>query len=634
VAAVALVVDDAVAGVQQVTARLDEQDRPVVSVPTVVRDAVLEVRTAVVYPAAITVLVVLPVFFLDGQQRALYQPLALAYLVAIVASTVVALTLVPALYVVVGTGRRRARREPLAVRKLYRSGGRVVRAGLRRPRRVLVLAAVAALVGLGSVPFLTTAVLPTVQDPNLLVRFDGPPGTSLPEMDRLTAAATAELRSIPGVRAAGSQVGRAVLGDQVVSVNSAQMWVNLDPAADIDATTAAVRRAVHSYPGIKGHVSTAEAQTTTDILGAPGADLTVRLFGQDIGAMRAKAQEVRQMLSGVDGVVNPQVEQQVEKPTLLLDVDLAAADRAGIKPGDVRRAAATLLAGVEVGSLFQDQKIFEVVVKGTPETRQSPSSVRDLLIDTPTGGRVSLGDVAAVRVAPGTDVIEREDVSRRVDVTATVSGRSVGAVTDEVEQRLKQIPFPSENHAEVLGDRAEQQAGLARVLAVAVAALLGTFLLFQGAFASWRLATGMLLALPVALVGGVLAILLAGRSVSLGSLLGLLLVLGLAARNAVLLVRRGRRMVAEGEPFGAGLVLRATRDQAGPMLTTALATAAILTPALFVGAAGLEIVKPMAVAALGGLVTAVIVGLLAVPALYLLVGSGHAVHPDLDPTTD
>ena len=237
----------------------------------------------------------------------------------------------------------------------------------------------------------------------------------------------------------------------------------------------------------------------------------MRIYGHNLDILRSKAEEVRQLLAGIDGLAEPIVEDQVEEPVVEIEVDLEKAQRYGIKPGDVRRAEAALLSGLHVGDLFEEQKVFEVVVWGTPETRESLTSIRELLIDTPGGGHVRLGDVADVRIVPNLNVIQREAVSRRLDVEASVHDRDPVAVAAEVDRRLSEIQWPLEYHAEVLGNYAERQAARNRLLAFALAAAVGTFLLLQACFGSWRLATLAFLALPAALAGGVLAAALGGR---------------------------------------------------------------------------------------------------------------------------
>ncbi|MGH3764664.1 MAG: efflux RND transporter permease subunit [Pseudonocardiaceae bacterium] len=623
-AALALVVDDAIADVDRIRHRLTEEREA--GEQRTVAAAALQARGAISYATAITALAVLPVLFLGGQARELYQPAALAYLLSVAASMVVALTVTPALSALLLAGGAVSRRPlPAVMSAVLHWGQHRLQATLpgilSKPRRALGAGVVLLVLGIGVVPLFEQSVLPSAKDPYLLIQFDGPPGTSLPEMNRITTRAGAELRAMPGVRAVGSQVGRAVLADQVVEVNSGQLWVGLDPAADYDQVVAGITAAVRGYPGITSDVLTYQKRRAQEILPGSAEDVTVRVYGQDSDVLAAKAQDVRTQLARIDGVAHPHLDRPAQEPTLLLDVSLAAVQQFGLKPGDVRRAAATLLAGTEVGSLYEGQKIFQVVVWGGPDARHSLSSIRDLVIDTPNGGHVRLGDVAEVGVAAKPTVIKREDVSRYVDISATVSGRSVSSVRTDVAERLKTITFPTEYHAALLGDYAEQQTSALRVTAVCVAVAIGMFLLLQAAFGSWELATAVFVLLPVALTGGVLAALASGRLISLGSLLGLLAVFGIATRHCVLLVRHYQDL-RRSDPAEdrEDLVMRGTSDRLGPILRTTLAVAALFVPALIVGnVAGLEIVQPMAVVVLGGLVTSAFLNLVVVPALYLSV---------------
>ena len=636
VLAVAIVVDDAIVDVEHIARRLREQRREDADRPTVavILEASLEVRGALLYATLIILLAVLPVLFLGGLSGAFLKPLALSYGLAVLASMVVALTVTPALSVLLlpRPGRPGRGESPLAGRLLGGYHSALARA-VAAPRAVFLAAGVIVLVGLAVLPLLSRpqSTLPSFKERDLLIRWDGTPGTSGPEMTRIVAQASRELRSLPGVRNVGGHVGRAVMSDQVVGINSGELWVSVDPKADYDKTVASIQEVVDGYPGLERNVLTYLKDRTGGTLPVAGEALTqaggdaivVRVYGQEQEVLRGKADEVRQALARVDGVVDPKVELQVEEPTLEVEVDLDAAQRYGIKPGDVRRAAATMLSGIAVGSLFEEQKVFDVQVWSTPETRHSLTSVRELLIDTPGGGRVRLGDVAEVRVAAAPNVIKREAVSRRIDVGASVQGRDLGAVVADVERTLQGIRFPLEYHAELLGDSADRQAARQRVVWYAAAAAIGIFLLLQAAFGSWRLATAVFLTLPVALAGGVLAALAGGGLMSLGAVTGFFAVLGIAARNGILLVSRYRQLEGdEGEPFGPGLVLRGARERLVPILAAALAAALALVPLVVLGDdPGREIVRPMAVVVLGGLVTSTLLSLFIVPTLYLRLGS-------------
>jgi Cu/Ag efflux pump CusA len=411
-----------------------------------------------------------------------------------------------------------------------------------------------------------------------------------------------------------------VLGDEVVGINAAKIWVSIAPTANYELTLATIQQVVDRYPGLVGTVQSYTQKTLTQVLTGSDEALVVRIFGPDWGILRNTAQDVRAALSRVDGVVDLRSELTVEGPHIEIEVDLAKAKRYGINPGDVRRVASTLVNGLEVGSLFDQQKVFDVIVWSTPESRSSVTSVRELLIDTPGGGRVRLEDVADVRVAPTLDLINREAVSRKTDVTLRVQGRDLGSVARDVELALKGVSFPLEYHAKVLGEYAESQAAQQRLLAAGVIAALGAFLLLQAAFQSWRLATFAFFTLPWAVVGGLLAAALAGGgTLSLGSLVGLLTVLGIATRNGIMLISHFQHLEnEEGEPFGPGLVVRGARERLAPILMTALATSVALLPLALAGnTPGHEIEHPMAIVILGGLVTSTLLNLLVVPTLYL-----------------
>jgi Cu/Ag efflux pump CusA len=317
-------------------------------------------------------------------------------------------------------------------------------------------------------------------------------------------------------------------------------------------------------------------------------------------------------------------------PTVEIEVDLDKAKRYGLKPGDVRRATTSLVSGIQVGNLFEEQKVFDVVVWGTPKTRHSLTDIQELLIDTPANGHVRLQEVADVRIKPAVTVINRDAVARRIDVTATVRGRNLPTVAAEVKRGIQAIDFPLEYRAEVLGEYAVQLEAQERVRAFAIAAAIGIFLLLQVFFRSWRLATAMFVTLPMALVGGVLAVFLTdGGLLSLGSLVGFVAVLGMAVRQALALVSRYRELEQDGETFGTELVLRGTQERSAPILLTAITSALVFVPlALFGNIAGLEMVHAIAIVVLGGVVTATLFSLVGVPAMYVLFGAAR--EPELD----
>jgi Cu/Ag efflux pump CusA len=638
--ALAVVIDDAVVGAENVARRLRSQraagsDRPTADI---VREATHEMRSPLTYATLIALGAIVPVVVMEGRPGAFYGPFALAYVVAVAVAMLVALTVTPALSLLLfSRGTAKGGESPLMRSLLPRYSGALSRVA-GKPVAVVVAAAALVVVGVLAFALQDKSVIPSFKDRDVLVRMNAEPGTSNARMTALATRLSRELRDIDGVDNVGAHVGRAVTGDQRVDVNSGEVWVSLDPDADYDKAFASIEDAVTGVQGVQSDVATYSEQKIRDVgalregensvTGAgvdvlTGSDrpLVVRVYGEELDALRRQAGRVRQLMSQVDGVVDPRVERPVEQPNVEIEVDLDRARRFGVKPGDVRRAEATLVQGLLVGSVFEKQKVFEVVVRGTPETRDSLADVRNLLLDTPGGRQVRLSQVADVRVEDLPISVKRESVSRYLDVKAGVSGRSLDAVAGDIENRLQSSVFPLEYHAEVLTQTTGEEINASMMLAAAVAVLFAALLLMQAAFRSWRLAVLAFLMLPVALAGGAVAGLIDGE-LSLGSLIGFLALFGLAARQGLVLVRHFQDLERyEGERFGLELVRRGARERLAPVLASASALAAVALVFVILGSRpGLEIVHPMAVVVLGGLVTTTLVSLLALPALYLRFG--------------
>jgi Cu/Ag efflux pump CusA len=638
-AAVAALVDDAVAHVDAVRRRAGAAPDGL-SRAALLRDVTEETGHTVVWAGVVVALAVVPIFLMHGLSGDdFFPPMAAGFLLAILASLVVAATVAPALSLVLLSGDQAHDETPL-FRRVQRAYARALAPVLRRPMVLAVVGAALVVATVVAVPRFDKSLVPPLKDTNVLVQWSAPFGTALPEMDRITARAGRELRGLRGVDQVGTNVGQATLGDQAVGTDSAETWVTIDEDADYEATLASVRRVVAGYPGMGHRLVTYTQDRMRHVLERTNDEITVRVFGYDFGVLDQQAADVERLLARTKGIRNARTSARPAEPTMQVQVDIAKARAVGLKPGDVRRAAATLVSGLRVGNLFEDQKVFDVVVWSQPDKRQSVSAVQSLLIDTPTGAHVRLGDVADVSVRPTVPRIEHEDISRFVDVTADVHGRSVGAVARSVRDQLRARAFPLEFHAEVLGDYASQQHAQQRVVELAIAAAVGVFLLLQAAFRSWRLALIAFITLPIALGGGLLAAGMDDGPMTLATVAGLLAVLALAVRNAIRLMGRIHYLrTEEAVAFGPELAARAARDRLGPVLVTALTTALFLLPAVAWGEiSGQELVHPLAVVVLGGLVSSALVALFLLPALYVRFGPAQEPVPldieiDLSRTT-
>jgi CzcA family heavy metal efflux pump len=625
------VVDDAIIDVENIVRRLrlNRAAGSPLSAYRVVLSASLEVRSAVVYASLIVILVFIPVFFLEGLAGSFFRPLALAYVLAIVASLFVALTVTPALSLMLLTGASERRHESPLVRLLKGSYRGILPGIVRRPG-VAVVTLLAAFIASGiAVARLGEEFMPNFQESDFLMHFVEKPGTSLDAMRRITESASKELMSMPEVRNFGSHIGRAEVADEVVGPNFTELWISVDPKADHAATVHKVEDAINGYPGLKRDVLTYLKERIKEVLTGAGATVVVRTFGPDMDVLRTKANEIAAAIKEIPGVADLQVEQQVIVPQLDVRLRPEAAARLGLTPGDVRRAATTLVKGAKVGELYKDQKIFDVFVWGVERVRNDVSALNSLPVETPLGTHVPLGDVADVAIVPAPNEIKREGASRRIDVTCNVSGRDLGSVARDIEAKVKKLPFDREYHPEFLGEYAAREESRRRLMALAALSLLGVLLVIQSDFRTTRLTILVFLTLPFALIGGVFGAVWGGGILSLGSLVGFVTVLGIAARNGIMLISHYRHLEEEeGEPFGPELVIRGSEERLAPILMTALATGLALVPLALAGnKPGHEIEHPMATVILGGLITSTVLNLFLMPSLYLAFGHGRNPLP-------
>jgi Cu/Ag efflux pump CusA len=391
---------------------------------------------------------------------------------------------------------------------------------------------------------------------------------------------------------------------------------------DYDETLEKIQTTVDGYPGVFRDVQTYLKERIREVLTGTSDAIVVRIFGRDLDVLTQKATEVRDAISKIDGIIDLHMSFQEKIPQIEVKVDLAKAQKYGLKPGDVRRSATTLVALEEAGDIHIANRTYDVNVWSIPSARRSLTDIKNLPIDTPNGGHVRLEEVADVRVAPTPNVVNREHLMRRMDVDANVRGRPLGDVYADVKAALAKIEFPQEYYPVLLGEYAERLAAQRNLLYVSVIAAVGVFLLLVTSFGSLRLATLSFLTLPSALVGGVIAAYLGDRVISLGSLVGFLTILGIAARNGIMLIEHYQHLERyEGETFGPKLVLRGARERISPIIMTALTTVFAIVPLVVAGnLPGHEIEHPMAVVIMGGIVTSTLLNIFVVPSLYLRFG--------------
>ena len=629
VGALTLVIHDAVSDVYRIKARLREnaEARAPKSGTSAILQGVTEVKGSMLTGTIICVLVILPVLTLGGLFGTFSQSAILAFLVMIGSSVLVALIATPALSLVIMSAERGDRSNATmftGLRARYRA---FLSGQLAAPQAAVALTVALVGIGIAGGAFIGYAPFPTFQERDFVMRWHTAPGISHMEMSRMIGEAGQAIEAIPGVRDVGAQMGRAIESDKVERINSSELWVSLDPAADYDTTVAAIKEAAQAFPGLQP-----EAMSfSTVIIDRARADqngaIMLRTFGPDPEVLNNLAVDIEKAASGIEGVVIQPRTAAITNPVLEIEVDLDAAEKHGLSPGEIRRSATTLFAALEVGTLYEDQKVFEVVVWGMPQIRDDISDVGKLLIDTPNGGHVRLSEVASVQMVENPTVLGRYNSAHAIDLDITITGRDRQEAIADINAVLDGITYPLEYHSEFVVVPTELQAYGSRLLIYALAAIGAIFLVLQAASGSWRTAAVALVVLPVALVGGLLASLVIDGTISLGSLIGLVTVLGIVARETMVFIQQIRIASPSGSA-SAEVINSVATERVEPIILTSLVTGVFVLPlAVLGGSPGLEILHPMAIAILGGLATAALASLVLLPVCYraLRVGLGAPV---------
>jgi Cu/Ag efflux pump CusA len=629
--ALAVVVQDAVSSTADVMTALAKsaEDDPVQPVTRRVASAYREFGRTFAGASAVALVCLAPLFAATGLTATFLRPMVMAFGLAVITSMIVALLISPALAAVllaVGT-----KREPrgLAVARRLRSAYST----MLRPLLALGIWPLAALCAIAAAGLAITLPMlrpgpPVFQDRDLDVTWTGAEGMSLTELNRITALADSELLAIPGVQQVSATLGRAATSDQIDNTNTGHIWIELKPNADYAKTVTAIDAIVGGTPGMQGTVSTYETDSMTGVLSGPSGDADVRIYGPDLSELTRLAYGIRVMMSRVHGLGSPRIQAPVMQPTINVQVKPDAAQIYGLTPGDVRREAGTLLLGLTVGNFFQQDKVFDVVVKAQPNLVSNLTGIQNLLIDDGIGGYVRLGTVATVSLGAQPEDIQHDQFSPFLDITAPVTRGNAGSVDAAINRGLTSMSFPLEYHAQL---ETQYSSGTSRAQFVSfiIAALVGIMLIAQAAVGSWRLtllATAAILP-PVAAAS---LVAFSVGSTSLSAAAGLLAVVVIALRQAIGVTGRIRsRHIADGRELTGELLVTGSGESAGSVIISALVTILMLMTFIVLGeTVGTETVHGAAVVIVCGLAVATLVNLLLLPIAVLMAGPTAPVPPE------
>ncbi len=629
--AIGELVDDAIVDVENVFRRLRENrasPRPR-SAFAVIRDASSEVRNSIVFATIVVVLVFVPLFSLSGIEGRLFRPLGVAYIVAILASLVVSLTVTPALCsYLLPKLKLHAEREGFLVRAVKAVDRRLLGWTLSHPIKVVFCAGALVVVSAATVPFMGGEFLPPFNEGTLTINVLARPGTSLSESNRLGTLAENLIRRIPEVLSTGRRTGRAELDEHAEGVHYSEIDVDLRRSGRTRAQIlASIREELARVPGVVVNVGQPISHRLDHLLSGVRAQIAIKVFGENLGELRAAAGRVRDALGGVPGVTDLQVEQQVLIPQIAIRIDRERAARLGVNTGTLARTLETALLGSVVTQFVEGQRTVDVIVRYPYENVVSIDSVRQSLIDLPSGAKVPVSELANVTEALGPNAIHRENAQRRIVISCNVAGRDLSAVVGSIRRAVDGVRLPQGYYATIGGQFESQQSATRLIALLSLASLLGMFVVLYAHFRSTFVVFQVLLNIPLALVGSVAAVFLTGGVLSVATLVGFITLCGIASRNGIMMISHYLHlMTAEGEAFSRNMVVRGSLERLVPVLMTALTAALGLIPlAVSTGAPGKEILQPLAVVILGGLISSTLLDIVVTPAVFYRFGRASAL---------
>lgn len=632
--AIGELVDDAIVDVENIFRRLRENrhseapKNPLL----VVFQASVEIRSSIVYGTLIVVLVFVPLFALTGMEGQLFRPMGVSYIVSLVSSLLVSLTITPVLsyWLLRHQGGSGEEKDGLVLRVLKAVADRVIRISLRLSWLVLMLALAAAAVAGWAMFRLESDFLPPFNEGAVQINVLLPPGTSLATSNQVAKKVEARLVEFEDLKTFVRKTGRAELDEHAEGVNVTEVIATVSPDSERsrEEVIEEVSDALADIPGIVVSVEQPLAHLISHMLSGVKAQVAIKLYGDDLDQLRRQAEGIRGAISGIEGIRDLQVEQQVIIPQLRIEADGDKLRMFGLRRADVNEFVETAMQGEVVSEVLDGQRTFDLMVRLGEDSREDVEALRRLRIELPQGGTVKLEDVARIYKAAGPNTINREQVRRRIVVQCNVSGRGLVDVVGDIQQKLQPVvaELPTGYFVEY-GGQFQSQKSASRMIAILFGiSLVAMFLVLYKLFRSANLALQVMVALPMAFIGSVASLYLTGQTLTIASMVGFISLCGIASRNGILLINHYLHLVKyEGESWSRDMVVRAGKDRLAPVLMTALTSSIGLIPlALSAGEPGKEILYPVATVIIGGLVTSTLLEFLVRPALFWSLGIGAA----------
>lgn len=627
--AIGELVDDAIVDVENVHRRLGENWKSTSPKPIlkVVYDASSEVRNSIVYATIIVVLVFIPLFSMQGIEGKIFAPLGVAYITSIVASLIVSLTVTPALcsYLLGTKPKKEVEHDSRMVRWLKKQDTKLLHFGLSRPKQIIGVAVLLIIASVSIVPFFGTEFLPPFNEGSFTINLSTPAGTSLEESNKIGTMAEKLMLKVPEVEFVSRRTGRAELDEHVEPVSNSEIEVELkeNPERNRDEILASIRKELNILQGVSVNVGQPISHRLDHLLSGVRAQVAIKLFGNDLTDLRTNAVKIKETISKIEGVVDAQIEKQVLVPQLIIKIKRDALQRYGIQAGKITESLEIFYNGKVTGQILDGQKSFDILLRTTNEERTNIDKIRNTLISTPSGNLIPLQQIADIEYTNSINSVYHENTQRRIVISCNVQGRDLGSTVKEIQDKIKtDVPLPQGYFIKYGGQFESQQEASKLIGLLSIFAFLGIFLVLYSHFKSSRIVIQIMLNIPLALIGSVVAVTLTGGTFSIATLVGFITLTGIASRNGIMMISHYIHLVEhEGEKFSKEMIIRGSLERLVPVLMTALVAALALLPlTMDAQASGKEILYPVAVVILGGLISSTLLDMIVTPVVFYMFG--------------
>lgn len=627
--AIGELVDDAIVDVENVHRRLGENwkiasPRPIVNV---VYDASSEVRNSIVYATIIVVLVFIPLFSMQGIEGKIFAPLGIAYITSIIASLIVSLTVTPALcsYLLGKKPKKETEHDSALVRWLKKQDLKLLHFGLNRPKQIIGVAVLLIIASVSIVPFFGTEFLPPFNEGSFTINLSTPAGTSLEESNKIGTLAEELMLRVPEVEYVSRRTGRAELDEHVEPVSNSEIEVELkeNPKRTRDEILANIRSELSVLQGVSVNIGQPISHRLDHLLSGVRAQVAIKIFGSDLTDLRTSAGKIKEVMSKIEGVVDAQIEKQVLVPQLVIKVKRNALQRYGIQAGKIAESLEIFYNGKVTGQILDGQKSFDILLRTTDEERTNIEKIRNTLISSSSGNLIPLQQIADIEYTNSINSIYHENTQRRIVVSCNVQGRDLGSTVKEIQSKIKSNVILPQGYFIKYGGQFESQQEASKLIGIlSIFAFLGIFLVLYSHFKSSRIVIQIMLNIPLALIGSVIAVTLTGGTFSIATLVGFITLTGIASRNGIMMISHYIHLIEhEGEKFGKEMIIRGSLERLVPVLMTALVAALALIPlTLDAQASGKEILYPVAVVILGGLISSTLLDMIVTPIVFYVFG--------------